>query len=405
MKYADNKLTGKNIAIVGAGIIGACCAAELSGLGAKVTILDRAMPGMAGASRGNAAHIAAPAIFPLAAPGIILNALSMLVSAKAQFNVPISQWPKLMPWLVKFMLNANEKTYQKNTDKTGRFNQNVLSDTKHLYQVAGLSDQLNNHGALYLYESQSSFEKSKGAFATMGDFGFDSETLTAKQIYELEPELAKSFSGGHLIPQWLTVRDPKKIVTGLIDYCCKHGGQFQCEEITGLSHHQNGVLLAYKNGNLASFDRVILAAGIDSKPLLKTLGQKTLLTSERGYNLTYTRAGFAINRSIIFADRGVVATQLDQGLRFGGWAELVCDDIPVNEAYFDTINEIARELFPALQTEDNYLWMGARPSTPDSQPVIAACKDNPNIIYAFGHGHLGLTQGPTTAKLVAQLLI
>ncbi|WDE10175.1 NAD(P)/FAD-dependent oxidoreductase [Thalassomonas haliotis] len=401
----EEMLKGKNIAIVGAGIIGACCAAHLSACGANVTVFDRAMPGQAGPSRGNAAHIAASAIFPLAAPGIIFDALPMLLDPKAPLKMPPGQWPKLMPWLISFMLNARKKTYQANINKLGEFNQNAYRDSEQLYQAAGLSGHLHRDGALYLYESGTSLDKSHQEFATREKFGFDCHRLSAEQIYDLEPGLAKIFSGGYLIPGWMTVSDPQKIVSGLMDYCYKLGGQFNCEDISAITSVRQGVKVSFANGNSAGFDQVIVAAGVSSRPLVKKLGQKKLLTAERGYNLTYTRPGIAINRAIMFADRGVVATRVDDGLRIGGWAELVSDDIPVNQDYFTRINDIARELFPALDSAEHYPWMGARPSTPDSLPVIERSEADANVVYAFGHGHLGLTQGPTTAKKVAQLLV
>ncbi|WDE07193.1 FAD-binding oxidoreductase [Thalassomonas viridans] len=405
MTKTENHLQGKNIAVVGAGIIGACCAAHLTSCGAKVTVFDRAMPGMAGPSRGNAAHIAASAFFPLAAPGIILDALPMLLDARAPLKMPLGQWLKLMPWLVSFMLNANKSTYQRNVNALGEFNRSVHADTEQLYRLAGLSDHLQHDGALYVYESRGSLEKSHQEFATRQRFGFDCQPLSPEQIYELEPSLAKIFTGGYLIPQWMTVRDPQKIVGGLMDYCIRQGGQFLCENISGLSSSGHGVDIRFKNGNSAAFDQAIVAAGVGSKPLVKKQGQKKLLTAERGYNLTYTQPGIALKRAVMFADRGVVATRVDDGLRIGGWAELVADDIPANQGYFSRINDIARELFPALTTAEHYPWMGARPSTPDSLPVIERSEADHNIVYAFGHGHLGLTQGATTAKKVAQLLL
>ena len=400
----ESLLKDKNIAIVGAGIVGACCAAHLSACGAKVTVFDRSMPGLAGPSRGNAAHIAASAIFPLASPGIILEALPMLLDPKAPLKMPLGQWPKLMPWLVSFMLNANHRTYRENINKLGEFNRDAHLDTEQLYQTAGLSDCLRRDGALYVYESRASLQKSHQEFAARRRFGFDCQALSAEQLYQLEPGLAKIFSGGYLLPQWMTVGDPKKVVSGLMAYCTGQGGQFVCEEISELTSSGHGVKVCFKNGNSAGFDQAIVAAGLHSTPLVKKLGQKKLLTAERGYNLTYTRPGVAVNRAIMFADRGVVATRVDDGLRIGGWAELVSDDIPVNQAYFSRINAIARELFPALNTTEHYPWMGARPSTPDSLPVVERSEADANIVYAFGHGHLGLTQGATTAKKVAQLL-
>lgn len=400
----SNTLPQQHIAIIGAGIVGACCAAQLSQQGVKVTILDRAMPGMAGPSRGNAAHIAASEIIPLATPGIIFRALSMLLDPRGALKVPLTQWPSLTPWLLSFLLNSGKKAHRQNIEKLGQMNQQVFNDVETLFAAAGLSKQLHRDGALYLYETPQSLRDSEKAFATRQEFGFNSERISPEQLYDLEPNLAKIFAGGYRIPQWMTVSDPKKIVTGLIDYSCRQGAQFLCEDVSHFSHHAQGVDVHYRSGQTSQFDQVVLAAGIGSQPLLKNLATPKLLTAERGYNLTYTQPGLQIERPILFGDRGVVATQLDHGLRVGGWAELGGTRRPANPRYFEVIHQIAKELFPTLQQSQHYRWMGHRPSTPDSQPIIERSSRHARIIHATGHGHLGLTQGPTTALKVAQLL-
>ncbi|EPJ46276.1 MAG: hypothetical protein OFPI_34210 [Osedax symbiont Rs2] len=407
----NNKpLQGRNIAMVGAGIVGACCAAQLTSEGAKVTIIDRAMPGMSGPSRGNAAHIAASEILPMSSPGIALEAMAMLLNPRAPLKVPLGQWPSLVPWLTRFLLNSRSSIYRKHIEKLAQLNNQVFADVERLYALTGLSEQLQRDGALYLYESQRSLKKAANGFAIRRDHGFSSEAIEAEQLYQLEPELAKIFAGGYRIPQWMTVSDPKKVVTGMIEYSCANGAEFICEEIQKIDHRQvagscGGVELLYKNGHSRAFDQVVLAAGIWSKPLLKQLGTPKLLEAERGYNTTYTQPGIKIARAILFGDRGIVASPLDHGIRIGGWAELGGIERPPKPQYFQAIEAMATEIFPQLQSQQKYRWMGHRPSTPSSLPIIETSSVNPNVVYATGHGHLGLTQGPSTAKLVQELLL
>lgn len=403
---------GRHIAIVGAGVIGSSCAAQLILQGAKVTLIDRAMPGMAGPSRGNAAHIAAPEIIPMATPGIVVSAIGMLLDPKSPLKIPLTHWPLLLPWLVRFTLNSQQTIHKANIEKLANINKTVFEDVEALYQNTGLANLLRRDGALYLYESQKSLQKAAAEFETRAKFGFDSESISTEQLYDLEPQLAKIFSGGYLLPQWMTVEDPRKVVTGLVDFCCAKGAEFLCEDVEqfnssqqeGSRAGQKSVEIKYTNGKSQQFDQVVLAAGIWSKPLLKKMGTPKLVEAERGYNLTYTDPGIELQRAIMFGDRGVVATPIDHGIRVGGWAEFAGTKRPAKEAHFNAIDHIAAELFPKLNREENYQWMGHRPSTPDSLPIIERSGVNSNIVYALGHGHLGLTQGPTTAKLVADLL-
>jgi len=137
---------------------------------------------------------------------------------------------------------------------------------------------------------------------------------------------------------------------------------------------------------------------------LKKLGTPKIVAAERGYNLTYTDPQMNLARAVLFGDRGVVATPLDHGIRVGGWAEFGGINRRPNEKHFAAIDNIAGQLFPQLQRQQHYRWMGHRPSTPDSLPIIERSAANEHIVYALGHGHLGLTQGPTTAKMVASLM-
>ncbi len=403
---------GRHIAIVGAGVIGSSCAAQLMLQGAKVTLIDRAMPGMAGPSRGNAAHIAAPEIIPMATPGIVTSALGMLLDPKSPLKIPLSHWPLLLPWLVRFALNSQKSIHQANIEKLADINKTVFEDVESLYLKTGLANLLRRDGALYLYESEKSLQSAAAQFETRAKFGFESQSISTEQLYDLEPQLAKIFSGGYILPQWMTVEDPKKVVTGLVDFCCAKGAEFLCEDVQqfnatqleGKKAGQKTVEIKFSSGKRQQFDQVVLAAGIWSKPILKKMGTPKLVEAERGYNLTYTDPGIELQRAIMFGDRGVVATPIDHGIRVGGWAEFGGTKRPAKEEHFSAINKIAAELFPDLKREENYQWMGHRPSTPDSLPIIERSGANSNIVYALGHGHLGLTQGPTTAKIVAGLL-
>ncbi len=403
---------GRHIAIVGAGVIGSSCAAQLVLQGAKVTLIDRAMPGMAGPSRGNAAHIAAPEIIPMATPGIVISAIGMLLDPKSPLKIPLSHWPLLLPWIVRFTLNSQQTIHAANIEKLANINKTVFEDVESLYKNTGIEHLLRRDGALYLYETPKSLQNAAAEFETRRKFGFESESITTDQLYDLEPQLARIFSGGYRLPQWMTVEDPKKVVTGLVDFCCAKGAEFLCEDVEEFNPNQHSqsragqksIEVKYRSGKSQFFDQVVLAAGVWSKPLLKKMGTPKLVEAERGYNLTYTDPGIDLQRAIMFGDRGVVATPIDHGIRVGGWAEFAGTKRPAKEAHFTAIDNIAAELFPKLNRKENYQWMGHRPSTPDSLPIIERSGTNTNIVYALGHGHLGLTQGPTTAKIVAELL-
>jgi D-amino-acid dehydrogenase len=189
----------------------------------------------------------------------------------------------------------------------------------------------------------------------------------------------------------------------MMHYARQQGAQFACERIVTVKSAAGGMDLGFATGATRRFDLVVLAAGIWSRQLGRRIGEHLPLEAERGYNLTYPAPPLRISHPIVFADRGVVASAIDDGLRVGGWAELGGLRRPPQPVYFQRIEAITEALFPALAGERNYRWMGLRPSTPGSVPIVRrSCRD-PRIMLACGHGHLGLTQAPSTARMIRRL--
>jgi D-amino-acid dehydrogenase len=149
---------------------------------------------------------------------------------------------------------------------------------------------------------------------------------------------------------------------------------------------------------------VVLAAGAWSKPLAASIGDRVLLESERGYNTTLPTPGISVTRELIFAERKFVATPLATGLRIGGAAEFGGLTSRPNFKRSETLVKLAKRYLPDFDSDQGIQWSGHRPATPDSLPVIGRSPNNRNVIHAFGHGHLGLTQAATTGRLVADLI-
>jgi hypothetical protein len=158
------------------------------------------------------------------------------------------------------------------------------------------------------------------------------------------------------------------------------------------------------DGKTLNASTLVVAAGAWSAHLARCIGDRALLESERGYNMTYPAQGMSLRQQLIFAERKFVATPLEIGLRIGGAAEFAGLTAPANYERSHALVRAARRYMPSIPEEGGILWMGQRPSTPDSLPVIGPSPQSPQVIYAFGHGHLGLTQSATTGRLVADLV-
>lgn len=394
---------GAGIAVIGAGIIGTCCAAELCELGYRVTVFDRGDPGEEGASRGNAGQIVPSLILPVGYPGIARHALGMLFDPYSPLSIPPSYMPALLPWLMRFLAASRRRRYHCGVEALAKLNSRALEATRDLYRRADLLSDMRHTGALYLYESAGSLAKAGRDWAIKGRHGYDHEFIGPDSIQAMEPALARAFMGAVFEENLSHVADPLRIVQGIFRYAASLGALLRKGEVRLGEFAPEGITVHLSDGTRDTFDGLVIAAGAWSRNLLRQIGDDVPLESERGYNTTIEHPGMEIRHCLVFADRGFVASPLAPGLRIGGCVELAGLEAEPNPRRIERILTIARRLLPELDDSSGRTWMGHRPATPDSVPVIRRSTVDQRIVYAFGHGHLGLTQGPLTGRMVAEL--
>ncbi len=394
---------GSSVAIIGAGVVGMASACALNRKGYEVTVFDPYYPGEGGSSKANAGHIGASDIFPLSTPGIHWKALKMLTDSDAPLKVPLKDfWPQI-PWFWRFLLTSNVNRFKKATDALSYLCHNSIRDTKELLEYCNIAEKLEHNGCAFIYDNELSFNKSIKSWDERNTRGFSSEVLNAKKIAKITPTINEKFKYAYLSHHWAKVSEPLDIVRGLADSAKMNGVTFRQERVNSVSEKLNSILINFDKGN-SKYDAVVIAAGINSVSLAKSLGDFIPMTAERGYNLTIPLSNIDIDIPIVFADRGIVATSLASGLRIGGWAEYAHLSRPANPNYFNSLARISQDLFPGLNVENANYWMGSRPSTPDSVPVISKSLKIDRVFYNCGHGHYGLTHAATSANLLCSLI-
>ncbi|MEM8878697.1 MAG: FAD-dependent oxidoreductase [Pseudomonadota bacterium] len=396
---------GSSVAVIGAGIVGLATACQLAEAGMTVTLIDRGEPATLGPSGGNAGMLAATGIFPLGTPGIWKDALSMWLDTKGPLHIPLRNLPEVAPWLIKFLRASTKENYRAGVAALAALNEHANVESEALYTRAGLHNAIRKTGTFNLYETEQQFRAETTKWEDRTRYGIPWQALSLDELAEREPDMnTGAFAHAVYMPGFWHVSDPYHVAQGLAGYAQRLGVAFRQNTVAAVRPEGIRTFIQLQDGNSVHADATVIAGGIWSRALAKTLGDRLPLVAERGYNATLTDPGVTVNHSMSFSHHGFVLTPLETGLRIGGQVELGGTERPPNHARTATMLGIVKRFFPGLQTEQGPRWMGARPSTPDSLPAIGPSKASPRILYACGHGHYGLTQSAITGKLIAGYL-
>jgi D-amino-acid dehydrogenase len=393
----------QDIVIIGAGIVGIAIAACLSETGRNILVIDR--QGICeGTSSGNAGALAFSDILPMASKGILAKVPGWLMDPLGPFTIRPSYLPKLAPWLYRFWRASRADMLDRTIRAQGAMMRLAEPEMLGLMQRAGIYNMLREDGSLELYESEEELNASLPGWAARRQAGIAFEHLRGEALADCQQGIAKQFVAGTFVPSWKTVSDPRHVGEGLWDYAASLGAQFLQAEVAAVAATTTGAVLHLNGGRTIETGKLVIAAGAWSHRLAKNLGDRIPLETERGYNTTLPVGAFSLKRQLIFSGHGFVVTPLDTGVRIGGAVELGGLNLAPNYKRSEAMLAKARKFMPGLETAGGRQWMGYRPSMPDSLPVIGYAGTSKNVLYAFGHGHLGLTQSAATGRLISDLI-
>jgi D-amino-acid dehydrogenase len=332
-----------------------------------------------------------------------------LVDSRGPLSIRAGHAFSFLPWLVRFILASRRKNVRKTAAALASLNLHSKKLCGPLYNAAKITDLIRRSGALHLYENEREFSNSLPGWDLRAKNGIKFRHLGQAELLALESELAPVFCGATLIEDWHLVSDPGDVLHALTLLDRNIGVEFVRDSVSAICASDSGVKLEFSGSSESmSVDKAVVAAGAWSGVLAQRLGDKIPVEAERGYNTTITAPNIEINRELIFGEHGFVATRLDSGLRIGGGAEFAGLDEPPNYERATTMLRKAMNFLPGLQLDPDSRnhanrWMGCRPAMPDSCPVIGPSGNSEDILYAFGHGHVGLTQAPATGRLIAEM--
>ena len=400
-------MAARRVGVIGAGMVGVCAALWLQRDGHRVFLVEPGDPGE-GASFGNAGCFNGSSVTPMAMPGVIKNVPGWLMDPLGPLALRWSYLPSILPYLVRFVRSATPDKVRAQARAMRPLVGPTVPLVRELAKMAGTDDLVHQRGHLYVYRSAESLAKDNFAWALRRENGVEVDEFDADELRQLEPTLSRDYVRGLLVRENGHTSNPFGLVSTLFELFRRQGGEIVMARAFGFRlDGQRLTAISTDKGDLAA-DAAVVCAGAYSKPLAAALGDKVPLDTERGYHLMIRDPEVMPRIPTADADGKFVATPMDTGLRFAGTVELAGLDAPPDWRRSQILLTQGRKMLPGLAAdhaeERISVWMGHRPAMPDSLPVIGPSQASPDVIYAFGHGHVGMTAAPMTGRIVADLL-
>lgn len=395
-------VTGE-VTILGAGIVGVCCALSLQEKGYAVTLIDRQPPGEA-ASYGNAGVISPWSCVPQCMPGTLRQIPGWLLSSGGPVSIRWRDLPTTIPWALRFLANTRlAKVEEISRSMAGLMDANVEIYRRFL-KGTGHENLLRESWYVNVLRGKANPALSDLAWKLRIDQGAPVEIVKSGEIRDIEPAISEDYHTAVIIKDQARAVAPGRLCKVLADKARAHGAKFINAEVRGLEKVPGGgFLLVTPEGKIPA-QQLVLAAGIWSADLLKPLGVKLPLISERGYHLEFSEPGVSLNHSVADVQGKFVVSSMEGGLRSAGTAEFAHHSAPPRYQRARMLGPQTKKLLPELNTEPNKQWMGVRPSFPDNLPAVGELPGHAGLFAAFGHSHYGLGMAPATGRLVAGMV-
>lgn len=392
----------RTILVLGAGIVGVSCALALQQRGFAVTLLDRKEPGRE-TSYGNAGVIGRSSLVPLNNPGLYAKLPGYLGNRHPALHL---DWRRALTspgWMLRFLWEGRASQAAARIAAMDGLTATAVTRHRALMQQAGISHRLRETGTLKLWRSEASLASARAEQDLLRAHGVESEILDRQGISALEPSLNPIFPTGLFIAANGSVDSPGAVTAGYAALFVARGGTLIQEEVGSL-RRQGALWRVQTAQRMYEASDVVIALGPWSADLLRPLGLDPKLDVERGYHRHFAAGdGARLSRPVYDVDAAYFMTPMEEGYRVTSGVDLSLRDAPDQLRQIESVTQSAREAFP-LGSVLGKTWRGARPTLPDSLPMIGAAPGHQGLWLAFGNQHLGFSTGPMTGELLAALL-
>ena len=398
------------VAVVGAGVVGLACARELRGRGAEVVVIDRGTVG-GGVSRGNTGWVSPSFTYPLPAPGMVREGLRQLVTGGEAFVLRPSLDPSFVRWLWSFRRSCSPARFDAGVRALLALNRRTLElfDT---YRNGGVAFEMHTAGLVVAARTPGGLDLYRRIFRRLRELGYEGgaiDEIDAASLGALEPALDRGQVVAGLHARVDRFVRPEELTAGLAERLRADAVEVrEGSELRALQPRDGGWTLATAPGDPVAADRVVIAAGLPTAPLLRRLGVRVPLLGARGYSVTLAGSGTPPLHALYLAEAKLGLSPFDGGVRVAGVFELGARNADVDSGVGERLLAAARPYLAGWQPDSDVpveAWAGLRPATPDGLPLIGALPGLDGIYLATGHGMLGVTLAPATAELLAPLVL
>ncbi|MCO6391338.1 FAD-dependent oxidoreductase [Aliihoeflea aestuarii] len=391
------------IAIIGAGIIGVSTAIWLQRAGHDVILVDRAGPGE-GTSYGNGGVLASAAIIPVTVPGLLGKAPRMLLSRNEPLFLNWSYLPRLAPWLRRFLSHATVDETKRIAAALHGIIGDSLADHQALASGTEAEKLLVPSDYLFLYRDRAAFAADAFGWDIRRAHGFEWDEFEGQALRDYDPAFSPQIGFAVRLPRHGRIADPGRYVKDLAAHAQTQGAHILKAAVDDFVIEDGRVTGLRAAGETIRCSGVVLAAGIWSKELARKLGVNVPLESERGYHVELWEPSVMPRSPVMISSAKFVVTPMEGRLRLAGIVEFGGLDAPPSRAPFDLLMRNIRAAMPGLTWTETREWMGHRPTATDSIPLIGPSPKIAGAWLGFGHHHVGLTGGPKTGRLLAQMI-
>ncbi len=387
--------------VLGGGIIGVSVAIHLQKRGRSVALVDAKSPGSE-TSYGNAGLIQREGVYPYAFPRDMFSLIKYALNSSPDVRYHPKAILRLAPFLWKYWVNSHSLRHAEIARSYANLIQHSITEHHFLAEAAGVRNLFRSGGWLKVFRTVKKQDtETRFAEKCKMEYGIQFESFDQNSLSQIEPDLDKSLLGALRYVDSETVSDPGALVAAYANYFEHLGGRFFFGDAFTLS---NQWTVKTEQGQLKA-DSAVIALGPWSDILCSQLGYHFPLAVKRGYHMHYgVRANAQLNHPVLDVENGFLLAPMTRGIRLTTGAEFAPRDSQKTPVQLDLVEPIARTLFPITTRLDEFPWMGCRPCTPDMLPIISQAPRHAGLWFAFGHAHHGLTLGPVTGRLLAEMM-